>query len=236
MENILLIIVGLFMVGMIVLGLRKGMVRMAFSLVSVFVVLILINILTPPTKALLKETPIYTNIKTNIQEYVDKNVAEATENITQAGAGAQQKIIDNLPLPKEVKKQLNQNNNEKSYESLKVSSFSDYMAEALADMVINAVTFVILFIIITILVKILIRLLDIITKLPVLHGVNSLGGGIIGLVESVIVLWLLCILVTAFSATDWGQNLCKAIASNGFLSLIYDNNPIQHLITGIFSV
>lgn len=110
------------------------------------------------------------------------------------------------------------------------------MAEALADMVINAVTFVILFIIITILVKILIRLLDIITKLPVLHGVNSLGGGIIGLVESVIVLWLLCILVTAFSATDWGQNLCKAIASNGFLSLIYDNNPIQHLITGIFSV
>ena len=54
MGNILLIGVGLFTIGMIVVGLKRGLVKMAFSLISVFVILILVNILTPSAKQLLK--------------------------------------------------------------------------------------------------------------------------------------------------------------------------------------
>lgn len=236
MGNILLIGVGLFMVAMTAIGLKRGMLRMAFSLVSVIVVLLLVNILTPPVKQLLKTTPIYIQVQTGIEKYIEDNVETATENVTQTGVSAQKKVINNLPLPKEIKKSLNENNTEESYTALKVDSFAGYIAESLADMILGAITFVLLFTILSILIRMLIHILDIVAKLPVIKTFNSIGGAIIGLVESVIILWILCIVITAFSATDWGQTVCSAIAENGLLSLIYDNNVIQQFITGIFSV
>ena len=236
MGNILLISVGLFMVAMIAIGLKRGMLKMAFSLVSVIVVLLLVNLLTPPVKQLLKKTPIYTSVQTGIEKYIKDNVEATAENVTQSGVSAQKKIIDNLPLPKEIKVSLNENNTKESYASLKVNSFAGYIGESLADMILSAITFILLFVVLTILVRILVHLLDIVAKLPVIKTFNAIGGAIIGLFESVIIIWILCIVVTAFSATDWGQEVCKAIAENGLLSLIYDNNMIQQFITGIFSV
>ena len=48
MGNTLLIIVGIFMVAMTAIGLKRGMLKMAFSLISVVVVLLLVNILNNP--------------------------------------------------------------------------------------------------------------------------------------------------------------------------------------------
>lgn len=236
MGNIILIGVALFMVVMIAIGLKRGMIKMAFSLVSVFVVLVLVNILTPSVKQALKATPIYDEINKNIETYVNEHVASATEEMTQTGVNAQKKIIEGLPLPKGVKNSLVQNNNQQSYDSMKVDSFSGYVAEALSDMILGALTFVILFVVITILVKVLMNVLNLVAKLPVISTFNTAGGAIIGLVEAIIIIWILCIVVTISSATEWGQVVCKAISENEMLSFIYDNNIIQKLITGIFTV
>lgn len=236
MGNILVIGVGLFMIAMIVVGLKRGMVKMAFSLVSVFVILILVNILTPSVKQALKSTPLYDEINKRIETYVNQHVASATEEMTQTGVNAQKKIIEGLPLPKGVKSSLVKNNNQQSYDSMEVDSFSGYVAEALSDMILGALTFVILFIVITILVKVLMNVLNLVAKLPVINVFNTAGGAIIGLMEAIIIIWIACIVVTICSATEWGQIVCKAISENDFLSFIYDNNIIQKIITGIFTV
>lgn len=236
MGNILLIGVGLFVILMIAIGLKRGMVKMAFSLVSVFVILILVNILTPSVKQILKNTPVYDEINQSIETYVNEHVATATEEITQTGVNAQKKIIEELPLPRGVKTSLVDNNNQNSYESMKVDSFSAYIAESLSDMILGALTFAILFVVLSLLIRILMEVLNIVAKLPVINAFNTAGGAVIGLVEAVIILWIACIIVTIFSATQWGQQVCRAISENALLSFIYDNNLIQKLITGIFSV
>ena len=108
MGNILLISVGLFMVAMVAIGLKRGMLKMAFSLVSVIVVLLLVNLLTPPVKELLKSTPVYTGVQTGIEKYIKENVDTAAENVTQTGDSAQKKIIDKLPMQKEENISLNE--------------------------------------------------------------------------------------------------------------------------------
>lgn len=236
MGNILLVAVGVFSIIMILTGLKKGLIRMAFSLLSMIVILFLINILTPSVKQLLKATPVYTEITSSIEKYVDDNVNLATKNMTQTGVSAQQKIIDGLPLPKEIRKSLKQNNTEESYNSFKVDSFSAYISASLADMIVGAVAFIILYIGLSVLLKILINVLDIVARLPVISTFNAAGGALVGLAESVIIIWIACIVVTAFSSTQWGQTVCKAISDNGILSFIYDNNIIQKFITGIFSI
>lgn len=236
MSNYLLIGVGIFAVIMILVGLKRGLVKMAFSLISVLVVLILVNILTPSVKELLRITPVYTSINTSIQEYVNEHITAATENLTHTGVNAQKTIIDGLPLPKGVKQSLAENNNEQSYESMAANNFGEYIANSLSDMILGAATFIILFVVLMLLINVLLQVLNIITKLPVIHTFNSIGGGIIGLIEALIVIWIACIVITAFSATAWGEVVCKAIAENEILSFLYDNNLIQKIITGIFTV
>lgn len=234
--NVLLIIVGAFMLFMIIFGMKRGLVRMLLSFGSIFIVLILVSFLNPIAKKTLSSSPVYDSVYSRVDEYVDQNIKNATKNTTDIGEKTQKKIINNLPLPDSVIESLNENNNTKSYADMKVKKFSDYLTKALTDMIMGALSFILLFIIIMILLKVLIRVLDVVTKLPVIHAFNAAGGGLVGLIESIFIIWIACIVVTMFSTTGFGKTICDGIASNDVLSWIYDNNLIQKLITGIFSV
>lgn len=233
MGNIVLLGIGIYMVAMIGIGLKRGFVKMAFSLVSVFAIVVLVNLLTPSTKELIKSTPVYETIKKQVQVYVEDNISEATKGITQSGVNAQEQIINRLPLPWAIRTSLSENNTKEKYAEMKVESFSEYIAEAITDIINSTLAFVILYIVLTILLKIIVAILDIITILPVINQFNTLGGAVLGLAESIVLLWIACIIITIFSATEWGRQINTIITQNSFLSLIYDNNPIQHMIDGI---
>ena len=235
MGNVLLVIVGAFMLFMIIFGMKRGLVKMLLSFGSIFVVLILVNFLNPIAKQTLSASPVYDSVYSRVDEYVAKNIKDATKNVTDTGVESQKNIIDDLALPESVKKSLNENNTKNSYAEMKVDSFAEYLTKAITDMIIGALSFVLLFIIIFVLLKVLIRVLDLITKLPVIHTFNAVGGGLVGLIESLFIIWIACIIVTMFSTTELGKEICDGIASNQILSWIYDNNLIQKIITGIFT-
>ena len=224
MGNIMLTGVTVFVVVMIAIGMKRGLVKTAFSFGSIFIALILVNILTPVAKEVIKNTPVYDSINQNIQSYVSEHIATSTENMTETGINNQEKIINELPLPNGLKESLTKNNNQSSYDSLAVNT----------DVVLNAVVYILLFMVISILMKTLVEVLNIVTKLPVIHTFNMAGGALIGFAQAILIIWLLCMVVTIFSSTSWGQTVCKAIADNGVLSMIYDNNLIQNIVNSLF--
>ena len=226
MGNIILTGVTVFVVVMIAIGMKRGLVKTAFSFGSIFIALVLVNILTPVAKEVIKNTPVYDSINQNIQSYVSEHIATSTENMTETGINNQEKIINELPLPNGLKESLTKNNNQSSYDSLAVNTFKEYVVAYLTDVVLNAV--------ISILMKTLVEVLNIVTKLPVIHTFNMAGGALIGFAQAILIIWLLCMVVTIFSSTSWGQTVCKAIADNGVLSMIYDNNLIQNIVNSLF--
>ena len=226
MGNIMLTGVTVFVVVMIAIGMKRGLVKTAFSFGSIFIALILVNILTPVAKEVIKNTPVYDSINQNIQSYVSEHIATSTENMTE--------IINELPLPNGLKESLTKNNNQSSYDSLAVNTFKEYVVAYLTDVVLNAVVYILLFMVISILMKTLVEVLNIVTKLPVIHTFNMAGGALIGFAQAILIIWLLCMVVTIFSSTSWGQTVCKAIADNGVLSMIYDNNLIQNIVNSLF--
>ena len=219
---------------MIAIGMKRGLVKTAFSFGSIFIALILVNILTPVAKEAIKNTPVYDSINQNIQSYVSEHIATSTENMTETGINNQEKIINELPLPNGLKESLTKNNNQSSYDSLAVNTFKEYVVAYLTDVVLNAVVYILLFMVISILMKTLVEVLNIVTKLQVIHTFNMAGGALIGFAQAILIIWLLCMVVTIFSSTSWGQTVCKAIADNGVLSMIYDNNLIQNIVNSLF--
>ena len=78
MGNIILTGVTVFVVVMIAIGMKRGLVKTAFSFGSIFIALILVNILTPVAKEAIKNTPVYDSINQNIQSYVSEHIATST--------------------------------------------------------------------------------------------------------------------------------------------------------------
>ena len=127
MGNIILTGVTVFVVVMIAIGMKRGLVKTAFSFGSIFIALVLVNILTPVAKEVIKNTPVYDSINQNIQSYVSEHIATSTENMTETGINNQEKIINELPLPNGLKESLTKNNNQSSYDSLAVNTFKEYV-------------------------------------------------------------------------------------------------------------
>lgn len=238
MGNAILVGILAFLAIMTFVGYKRGLIKTVFSLLSMVIIIVLVTILTPTVRMVIKETPVYSTIRDNVQKFIDDNIAADLEESAVAGLGAsdQKKVIENLPLPQNIKDELVENNTEEGYGLLEVSNFKDYLIEYVTDTIINAIAFVVLFIVVAIAIKVAVSLLDIIAKLPVLNFFNKGGGAIFGLIEAMVIVWTLCIIITACGATEWGQKLFAEINDNVILSLIYNNNILEILIREFFNV
>ena len=104
-------------------GLRRGMVRSAFSLISVILTLFFGSLLNPYMSRFLTEnTPIYDTV----QEKCEGSITAALENKEE-----QDQFISGLPLPESMKQILAENNNEQSYQTLLAETFSEYLSHSI---------------------------------------------------------------------------------------------------------
>ena len=62
--------------------------------------------------------------------------------------------------------------------------------------------------------------------LPVVKGVTSWLGLILGLVKGLLVTWLFMFIVSITTATSFGQYFIPMIEENVFLRFLYENNML----------
>lgn len=236
MGNSVLLISFTILVFMAVCGYRKGFIRMAFSLVSIIIVLMIVNTLTPVVSQTISDTDIYEWANDKMDKYISNYIEDAAENTASVGVSAQTDLIKTLPLPTSVQETLIENNTDRIYQEMGVDNFLSYLSQAMTKMLINAIIYIILFVIIIIVVRVAINLLDIIAKLPVLNLLNKTMGTVFGLLEGLVILWIGCIILTAFSQTGWSwvEAALTEINDSAFLTLIYNSNMFGKVVTGIF--
>ncbi|SHJ43117.1 CvpA family protein [Parasporobacterium paucivorans] len=228
MDNILLAGVLLFMVIMAIAGFRKGALRIVVSVAALILTLFLAAYFTPEAAKLLKEhTPMYETVYSQMDKFVGERLVEG------GGAGPEE-IIGNLPLPGIIRDVLVDNNNEESYGLLGATDLRGYTTRSLSGMLVNAIAFIALFIVISIIFRIIMVVVDIIGRIPIIRGINRLAGLFVGLAQSILILWVLCVVLTAFSGTSGGQQVMAMVADSRFLTMIYDHNLLMGIITNVF--
>lgn len=229
--NVLLIVVIIILALNAFAGLQRGLIKTLFSIFSLIIALLLTVFISPSISSRLQNSEKVMNYFT---EKVDE-ILNLEENLKEVGnkAADQLKVIDELPLPKSIKSSLIKNNNKQIYNALDVTNFADYLTRSIACFILSAVVFLICFIIILVVLKILCFTLDIISKLPILNEINKLAGFALGLLQGLIILWIGCIILTAFGSTEWGQSAFSMIKESKLLEFIYNNNLILKNITNL---
>ena len=140
-------------------------------------------------------------------------------------------MIDRLPLPDIVQQAL-ANSDDTQKDVLGISAFKAYIANYVTELIFNALSFVLVFFAVSVIMKIIIRCLNLLSRLPVIHTMNKMGGLLVGLLKGMIILWILCIIITILSGTELGGYLFAQINESLFLRYIYDHNYIMMFING----
>lgn len=229
MNNWLLIAVAAFLIGMTLYGHHKGFLRLVVSMAAMIITLVVVNITLPHVTDYVKNhTPLYDSIGSGIME----NLQEYLEGAGQMPA-EERSMIENLPIPETLKKSLLENNNGEIYQALGVDTFADYIRDYLTNMIVNAMCFVLTFLAVYILLTILVHAMNIITKLPIIHGINKMAGAVLGMLEGLVFVWLLCLVLTAFSGREWAAPIFTQIENSRFLSFLYGHNLFTSLVMGL---
>ena len=229
-EHWLPIAAAVFLVGMVLYGHHRGLLRQCVSVGALVLTVCLVKIATPSVTEFIESNP-------QIHRWAAEIILTASgwdetgEDGIQAPA-SERTVIEGLKLPQSVKDILIENNNSEFYDMLGVEQFTEYMTACLADMVIHVVCSVLIFVLSYILIRILIRWLDLIARLPIICGLNQLAGAFLGLAQGLLILWIAGIVLKLFEAAPIGQLLEQQIRTSSWLSFLYQYNPLDFVFSG----
>ena len=226
---------------MFFVGYTKGFIRIAFSLLSIIVSLVLVSVLAPLVTTAVKKTSVYDTVYEKVQQSVEKMVVEQFDEKEAAGVeeneevlgmtldkGEISKLYEKLKLPKLVAESINQADSH-AKKTMKLSEVGENIAGAITSMTMSVVVFLGLFLVINLILRLIISLLDIISKIPVVNFMNRTAGGGIGLLEGLIIIWIIFLVVDMMSAGS-GAKAIELIRKNGFLSFLYHNNILTNIV------
>ena len=220
------IVVAAVLLGFAVYGGKRGLFRALSGLLAVVVALVGAGIIaatftTPVTKVV---TPL---IAGHIEEKVENAMA-----VQSAGSGVQmpeadtedpsaiQDLLAILGLEDEVRSRLAEEVQEKVRDT--GASIAAAVVESMARSLIYGTLYILSFAVLLLLMKVLIGAMDLVLKLPLLRGLNTLGGAAVGLVEGALLLflavWVLRRLGVSFES--------EALAEAHILRIFTANTPL----------
>lgn len=208
-------------------GVRRGLIKTVFVMFSTIVALILTGMIAPNiSKSVQKNDKIIALVSENIEKVID---------FSDMGSKTSEEVdfIDKLTLPSSMKNALLENNTVDMYKAMAVNNFKSYISNYLTRTMINAVVFIFVFFAIKIGLMVLSKTLDLISKLPILNGLNKTAGLIAGLLHGTIIIWIGCIIINIFISTSLGQYMYGQISSSVILSLIYNNNLLLRFVINV---
>ena len=220
------IVVAAVLLGFAVYGGKRGLFRALSGLLAVVVALVGAGIIaatftTPVTKVV---TPL---IAGHIEEKVENAMA-----VQSAGSGVQmpeadtedpsaiQDLLAILGLDDEVRSRLAEEVQEKVRDT--GASIAAAVVESMVRSFIYGTLYILSFAVLLLLMKVLIGAMDLVLKLPLLRGLNTLGGAAVGLVEGALLLflavWVLRRLGVSFES--------EALAEAHILRIFTANTPL----------
>lgn len=225
--NWVLIVVLAILISSTILGMKKGLVRMLFSLFSIVITIVLVAIFAPVLSGFLKEnTKIYSKVEATVGEKI------VTEKIFNNIAD-KDSVIDSLNLPEVIKNYLKESDAADDVLAEGTTAVREWMIDKISGIFFTAGVFVVSFIIVFIALRIVMGLLDVITKLPIIHMTNVWAGGALGFVIALLGIWFILCILTMFGSSGLSKIVFEQINADPVLTFISDHNLLLQYIQAI---
>ena len=253
MSNFVLIMVLVIFGGCFYMGSRKGLVRTVFGLFSSIVVLLTGTVISPIISNQLRNNDkifnaISTRIEKSLENYgkngkrdeqsVDKKKTKgkkskgkkSRELINADDIYVPYKLLTGNQAVEEIITDILKNEHIKKAREDVQKEVNHRVAIYLTGIVINSGTFILVYFILSVGLLVLGRVFNIISKLPVINELNRMVGGIVGIFQGLVIVWLIFTLMMVFIEKPFIQEGMRQIEENAFLRILYESNIIAKII------
>ena len=231
--NALLLIVGIVFLLSVIIGYKRGLVKIIASLLATLVCIVLVFLISPSVSKWIQEsTPLKETVKNKCIELLLPDETTGDEVLqTEQPREEQISLIEGADMPDVIRKMLLENNNSEVYTALGVQTFGEYIGAYVAKVIADILAFLITFVAVFIIVRVALGMLNILDKIPLVGGANHLVGGILGAGIGILIIWILFIVITLLYNTSLGVACMKGISESEILTKLYDSNILLKYIT-----
>lgn len=229
--NWLLIVVILVICGAAAWGYFTGFLREIYSLAKWILILLFVFFSLPFIENVIAN---HTGIPAKIEESCLKNFKEMG---TQMGEHASEELAvpgDYMTFLPAVLAEKLSDGGALADEALEQSGVYAGLAKQVSQMAVKGLAYLIALVAGIIIFQAIGFLLHIIEKIPVLKGINSTFGAVVGVIKGFLYVWLVFALVAAAAGTKQGMFLYSYIAEAPVLTWLYENNPILLFFLSLF--
>ncbi len=213
-----LIILAIFII-CILTGYKRGLTGSILKIVSFIVAVLVAFILFKPVSNIIIE-------HTNWDESLEQAIRQmAVENDVQTNTENQS---ENKGMPDVIMNYINEAV-EQAGEDAK-EAIIDSTARNVAVTIINGAVIISLFIISRIILFLIRGLLNLLTELPIIKQFDKLGGIIYGLLQSLVIIYIILAIISFISPMIAQTGFIKAIQESYVGSILYNNNLLLKLI------
>ena len=203
-------------------GVRAGAVRTAFSLLSVALALILTFMFASPFSQYIEHLPFGQSMHDSVENTILQSIEKTLTAENTLTTNTTESIIQSLSIPNSMKKELLLKS-DFVVRNAAVSA-ANAVADALASAYLKIIFALILFLLILLIFRLVRKLTEQIFKLPLLKELNHIVGAVAGLVNGILLAYLLFATIGTLSTAPFMGWLASAKETSFLFKNIYENN------------
>lgn len=205
---------------------RRGFLKSSYTVLSLIISAVLIVTLQQPFTDYL----ISSSLGQTVREKVEKQVmGTAQEEMAEIESTEDEetavKVGEIMGLPTFLMDFLDEKlaKQAEAVETMKNDAL-EVLTDTVTEVILKIASIILLFLAVRLGVYLLLHLLDILFKLPLLHGVNSFLGMIIGAVNGLLIVYILCALMMLLAPTESLSVIGDTVNNTLIVKYFYNNN------------
>lgn len=228
------------LIAMGIYGYNRGLLKTLFGVAS-FIVVIVVGVFVAPMAAnyMAENGTLVSGISEHLEESLgleermtelvqqEKDNPGSTAGITQktliTDCGIPSNWVDNLLEEAGVQDTI------KNYTEEMIKTVNQSICDTLAKTIVKIIVFLVIVLVLMLVLRILAQLLGFFANLPVLSGLNRVAGCLLGIIEGVVLLWLLSLLAVAVCQSGSGTWALESIQQSALSKYILYNSELSKL-------
>lgn len=213
-------------------GYRKGLVEITTGLVAGIAVMLLVAIVSPIlSQIIIDYTTVDEQISQGFVEYILSNTDVTYEIGGETVVYDEVQAVLDINLPSSLRDKILENNNVSMYTELGVNNFYEYVGSYIARWIIRLTTYIIVLIAAMLFMKMFVFSLLMISRVPLINGVNRAGGLVIGIFVAIIAMWIFYIVADLLHQMQWSIDFIGETTNYKFFEILYRENPIMGILS-----
>jgi uncharacterized membrane protein required for colicin V production len=228
MNLLFLVTVAIFLLLMLI-GYKRGLIKSVLSMVGIVGAILITNWLHPYVSNILCE---YTIIDDVIALKIENGLG--VSHLEEDSVYQQEEFLESTALPENIKDYIR--SSDTVAESRKqVDGYVAGVVKYLTEMTMKGLAYVLTFLVIMLIALFLLGLAKFVDKIPIVGGIDKVGGLLVGLIQAIVIVWLFMLVITFLSAFSWADGVVKMIEENVLLKFLYDKDIFLKMVVDILS-